>query len=163
VSFSVEMEGKPCCDPKNNPVPGDASTNTIYNLLNEDNAGCGTVTGEDTGLSTLVDTDSWALFVAGNAETMTSANIGTDLFNFYGSAASTVPLNLYSRDRITVKCTAGCSTSKEFGFEVTANALFTSMASVWADLKLLCYIAGIGAGVSLLVLAYIIYLKRRAT
>jgi hypothetical protein len=94
---------------------------------------------------------------------MTSANIGTDLFNFYGSAASTVPLNLYSRDRITVKCTAGCSTSKEFGFEVTANALFTSMASVWADLKLLCYIAGIGAGVSLLVLAYIIYLKRRAT
>jgi len=37
------------------------------------------------------------------------------------------------------------------------------MASIWGNLKVLCYIAGIGAGVTLLALAYVIYLRRHAT
>jgi len=33
-------------------------------------------------------------------------------------------MKLWARDRITVKCTAGCSTNKEFGFEADANTMF---------------------------------------
>jgi hypothetical protein len=33
VDLQVEMQSKPCCDPNDHPVPGDATTNTIYNLL----------------------------------------------------------------------------------------------------------------------------------
>ena len=73
------MEGKPCCDPKNHPVPGD-SKETIYKLLKEDNAGCGTVTGEDKNLAKLIDADSYVRFMLTNPETMTLDKIGTDLY-----------------------------------------------------------------------------------
>ena len=52
VDLQVEMQDKPCVDPNAHPLPSDASTNTIYNLLKEDMAGCGTVLGVDSGLST---------------------------------------------------------------------------------------------------------------
>ncbi len=33
VDLQVEMQSKPCQNPNDHPVPGDATTNTIYNLL----------------------------------------------------------------------------------------------------------------------------------
>ncbi len=156
------MQSKPCCDPRDHPVPSDASTTSIYNLLNENSAGCGKVTGEDSMLATeIIPADTFAKFMAANVETMNANNIGTDLFNFYKS--TNVAMRLYARDRIAVKCTAGCSTTKEFGFEASANVMFATMTAIWSSLKTLINIAGWGSLVCFLVLLYIIWLKSRAT
>ena len=129
VDLQVEMQSKPCCDANSHPVPGDAATNTIYTLLKEDNAGCGTVTGVDTNLAVeVVTSDTFAKFMASNEETMTAPNLGTQLFNFYKT--TNVLMHLYARDRIVDKCTAGCSTSKEFSFTTSATPLFATMTSI---------------------------------
>ena len=96
-----------------------------------------------------------------NTETMNANTLGKKFFDFY--TKSTITMDLYARDRINVKCTTGCATNKKFHFGTSAAALFTQMNGTWAILKVLCYIAGIGAGVSLLVMAYVVYLKHRAT
>ncbi len=83
VDLQVEMQDKPCCDPNSHPVPGDAATTTIYNILKDYVAGCGVVTGVDTNLADLVDTDTWAKFLLSNTETMTAEKVGTALFAFY--------------------------------------------------------------------------------
>jgi hypothetical protein len=106
VDLQVEMLDKPCCDPMAHPKPSDSSTNTIYNLLKENQVGCGTVTGVDTNLARLVASDSFAAFTASNTKTMNSANMGTKLFAFYTTANTA--MKLYTRDKIMVKCTAAC-------------------------------------------------------
>ena len=45
------MAGAPCIDPNAHPVPSGVTPSSIYSLLAEDHAGCGTVTGTDTGLN----------------------------------------------------------------------------------------------------------------
>jgi hypothetical protein len=72
-------------------------------------------------------------------------------------------MHLYARDRIAVKCKEGCSVNKEFHFTTSANALFATMTTAWDNLQILCYVAGVGTGVSLLVFLYVIFLKSRAT
>ena len=106
VDLQVEMQDKPCVDPNAHPLPSDASTNTIYNLLKEDMAGCGTVLGVDSGLSTQVDSDTFLSFIASNTATVSANTVGTKLFDFY--KASNVPMKLFTRNKITVKCTSAC-------------------------------------------------------
>jgi hypothetical protein len=156
------MQGTPCIDPNNHPVPGDA-TNTIWKLLKQDGAGCGTVTGTDTNLAKeILPQDTFAKFILANSDTMTEPNIGTDLFNFYQT--SNTPMRLYARDRITVKCsTAACSVNKEFGMTAAADVMFATYNSIWGTLWVLCLVALICTVLALLVLVYVIFLKSRAT
>ena len=91
---------------------------------------------------------------------MTAANIGTDLFDYYKK--SNTVMKLWARDKIEVKCTAGCAVHKNFNFKTNADALLLAFTDIYDTTKTLCYIAGIGSLVCLHAIFYIIYIKKKA-
>jgi hypothetical protein len=154
------MKDKPCLDPQAHPKPTDAATNTIYNLLKQDQVGCGSVTGVDTNLAQFVDQMTFSLFMASNTATMNANSLGQKMFDFYKTTNE--PMKLYTRNKIMIKCTAACAQfTSSYSFKADADALFKAMNDAWSYLKVLCYIGGIGSFIALVVILYFFYAENR--
>ena len=72
------MAGVPCVDPRAHPKPNGLTTTSIYKLLDEDHAGCGLVTGIDSGLSAQAGTMTLKEFASNNPTTFHTTKLGTE-------------------------------------------------------------------------------------